>query len=220
VARDTPARVTRRAASPSSRELSRPRSSRSRAAGAAALVAALGAPATALADTSAWASVSGGVALHEGEPAPESTTDAAASGEDQVAPQLQADVGVGTTSAAPVIVGGLLRVSPTFGQHTDFALVARGATRGFQTGPFGVALEAGGYARADDEASVGFVGGAVLGGPLGVQLTVLAHVGTTDEYGGSALLGVDLLRLTLYREDVVDWWPNPLPPEHDVTAAR
>lgn len=177
--------------------------------------------APARADTTSWASVNGGVSLQQGDSvlldAPASGTDV---GEEQLAPQLQVDVGVGTTSAAPVIVGGLFRVSPAFGQHTDFALMARGATQGFQTGPIGVALEAGGYARADDEASVGFVGGAVLGGPLGVQLSVLAHVGTTDEYGGSVLLGVDLLRLTLFREDARSYWPNPLPPERDVTAAR
>lgn len=186
--------------------------------GVAALLAVIATSSAARADATGWASVSGGASLQQGESSTEASATAPTAAEDQLAPALQVDVGVGTTSDAPVIVGGLFRVSPAFGQHTDFALMARGATEGFQTGPIGLALEAGGYARADDEASVGFVGGAVLGGPLGLQLSVLAHVGTTDEYGGSALLGIDLLRLTLYREDALPYWPNPLPPERDVAG--
>jgi hypothetical protein len=186
---------------------------------AAALLALLGASSPAWADATGWASISGGAAIKQGEVVLDDGTPVA-SGDDggQVAPQLQFDAGVGTTPAAPFIFGGLFRISPTLGQRTDFAVMARAATHGFQTGPIGLALEAGGYARADDEASVGFVGGAVLGGPLGVQLTVLAHVGTTDEYGGAALLGLDLLRLTIYREDLLDYWPNPFPPERDVAG--
>ncbi len=185
----------------------------------AAVVALLTAPAMARADATGWASFSGGAAIKQGDVVLEDGTEVP-SGDDggQVAPQLQFDVGVGTTPSAPIIVGGLFRISPTLGQRTDFSVVARGATHGFQTGPIGLALEAGAYARADDEASVGFVGGAVLGGPLGLQLSVLASFGTTDEYGGAALLGIDLLRLTIYRQDLLDYWPNPLPPDRDVAG--
>lgn len=197
--------------------IGRPLSTSSRAGlGIAALLAVTASPASARADATGWASVNGGATLVGDEPVDEGSI-ALETGE-RIAPTLQVDVGVGTTSDAPIIVGGLFRVSPTFGEHTDFAVLARGATEGFQTGPFGVALEAGGYARADEEASVGFVGGAVLGGPLGVQLSLLAHVGTADDWGASALLGIDLLRLTLYREDALPYWPNPLPPERDVAA--
>jgi hypothetical protein len=208
-ARDTRRGVTRHPAPTSILRLLLP---------ACALAAVVATASPARADATGWASISGGAAIKQGDVVLDEGS--VPSGDDggQVAPQLQFDAGVGTTPSAPFIVGGLFRISPTLGQRTDFAVMARVATHGFQTGPFGLALEAGGYARADDEASVGFVGGAVLGGPLGVQLTVLASVGTTDEYGGAALLGLDLLRLTIYREDLLDYWPNPLPPERDVAG--
>lgn len=211
--RGTSARVTRRR--------SLPRAVAALAA-ASTLLVAVG---PALADSSAWVSVNGGVAVEAyGEPeagaAPveDGDEDPVATGDTIVRSQLQFDVGVGTTPSAPIIVGGLLRISPTIGEYTDFALLVRGATEGFHKGPIGVAVDLGAYARADDQGSVGFVGDAVLGGPLGLQLTLGGHVGSEDEKGVIALLGVDLLRMTLYRESLLDWWPSPSRPDQDVAA--
>jgi len=206
--RGTSARVTRRRSSP--------RALAALAAASTLLVVA----GPALADSSAWVSINGGVAI-EAQPAVEATTatsadQAATDGETIVRSQLQFDVGVGTTPAAPIIVGGLFRISPTLGEYTDFALLVRGATEGFQKGPFGIAIDLGAYARADDQASVGFVGDAVLGGPLGLQLTLGGRIGSEEEKGAFALFGVDLLRMTLYRESLIDWWPNPSRPDQDV----
>ena len=145
------------------------------------------------------------------QPAVDATTGVAPDGE--LRSQLSFDTGVGTSPAAPFIVGGIFRVAPTLGEHTDFSWSARVATRGFQTGPIGVALDVGMYARAGDVASIGLVGGPILGGPLGLQLAVMGHLGSEEEKGASALLGIDLLRLTMYRESLLDWWPNPLRPD-------
>ncbi len=193
-----------------------------RAIAALASLAALVAVASpAAADSSAWVSVNGGVTVEgkEVDDVSETTTsaddDPLAHGETVVRSQLQFDVGVGTTPANPIIVGGLFRISPTIGEHTDFSLLLRGATEGFQTGPFGVAIDVGPYARADDEASVGLTGDAVLGGPMGLQLTLGGHFGSEGERGAMALLGVDMLRLTAFRESLLDWWPNPSRPDQD-----
>lgn len=186
----------------------------------ASIAAVLAAISPARADSSAWVSVNGGVSI-EGQPAPDADEsvapgeDESVGGETLVRSQLQFDVGVGTTPKNPVIFGGLFRVSPTLGEHTDFALLLRGATEGFQSGPFGVAIDLGPYARAADQASVGFTGDAVIGGPLGLQLTLGGHFGSEEEKGATALLGVDLLRLTTYRESLLDWWPNPSRPDQD-----
>jgi len=123
------------------------------------------------------------------------------------------DAGVGTSPDGAFILGGLFRLTPVFQQGVDLALVTRAATRGFQTGPFGVALDVGAYARPWGPGSLGFQGGLVLGGPLGLQLSGQGMVGTEDALSFGAFLGVDFLRLVLFREDLTDWWTNPLPPQ-------
>jgi hypothetical protein len=163
------------------------------------------------ADATGWASASGGVAYL----APAASIPDADGEREELRSQLAFDVGVGTSPASPIIVGGLFRVSPTIGELTDFSWVLRGANRTFQSGPIGIALDVGFYARADEEASIGLVGGPIVGGPLGLQLAIQGHLGSEDELGASALLGVDLLRLTMYREDLLEWWPNPAIPDKD-----
>lgn len=123
------------------------------------------------------------------------------------------DAGVGTSPDGAFILGGLFRLSPVFEQGVDVALVTRAATRGFQTGPFGLALDLGGYARHWGPGSLGFQGGLVLGGPLGLQLSAQGMVGTEDALSFGGFLGVDFLRLVLFREDLTNWWTNPLPPQ-------
>ncbi len=133
---------------------------------------------------------------------------------------LTIDGGVGTSPTKPFIFGGLFRVSPIIGAGTDLSLSLRGAMRSFQTGPFGIAVDAGAYLRTfgpDHVGSpapwalptVGFVGGVVLGGPLGTQLSLMGSGGQHSSFGVSASLGIDFLRLTRYRQSLLDRGPNP-----------
>lgn len=124
---------------------------------------------------------------------------------------LSLDVGVGTTPDASFIFGGLVRATPILGHGIDLATLARVATRGFQAGQFGLALDAGGYARLWGERSVGAAGALTLGAPLGISLSLQASVGTNDAMAFGAIAGIDLLRLTVYRQSGLRVWPNPLP---------
>jgi hypothetical protein len=103
------------------------------------------------------------------------------------------------------------------------SLSLRGCTRGFQVGDWGFAVDAGAYLRTfgpDPLPTTGFVGGVVLGGPLGTQLSVMSHYGMHDAFGVSASLGIDLLRLTVYRESLLQWWPNPMSPKARTASAQ
>lgn len=163
---------------------------------------AIGAPVRA--DTSAWVFAGGG-GLGWKQTRDGSDNSFRASG------ALAFDVGVGTSPDAPFIVGGLFRVEPILGSGTDLALVARVATHGFQAGDFGLALDAGGYARFWGDTSQGFAGGLTLGAPLGLQISLQTMVGTHKAVAFGAVAGVDLLRLTVYRQTFLEHWQNPSP---------
>jgi len=122
---------------------------------------------------------------------------------------MQIDCGVGTDAIGPVILGGLFRVQPVFEHGADLALLARVATTGFQTSYIGVAFDAGLYQRWWGYESTGFLGEAVLGGPLGLQLSAMGTVGSNSTWGFGTALGIDLARLTVHRDHLLDWWPNP-----------
>jgi len=157
---------------------------------------------SARADASSWAFVGGGpIAWKQGA----STPDYAVSG------AMQIDVGVGTTPDGPFIVGGLFRLMPIFGSGADMGLLVRGATKGFQAGGFGVALDAGAYARFWGTGSGGFQGGLTIGAPLGFTLSLLGSVGSDSARSFGAVAGIDFLRLTVYRQSMLEAWPNPLP---------
>ncbi len=164
------------------------------------------------AEASAWASISAGAVGFK-----QSTTDFVFKS------TLAIDGGVGTSPKKPFIFGGLFRIAPIIGAGTDLSFSLRGAMRSFQTGPFGIAVDAGVYIRTfgppHDGApqpwslpTTGFVGGVILGGPLGTQLSILGSGGMHSSFGVSATLGIDLLRLTVYRQSLLDWWPNPSSP--------
>jgi hypothetical protein len=152
------------------------------------------------ADSSAWMFVGGG--LVSGKMYAE---DMSSSG------SMSFDIGVGTSPDGVVVLGGLFKIVPVFGSGTDFALTLRGATRGFQAGDFGLAIDAGGYARYWNGGSVGGTGAVVLGAPLGLQLSLQGLVGSNDALGFGAIAGIDFLRLTTQRQTLLDWWPNPSP---------
>jgi hypothetical protein len=125
------------------------------------------------------------------------------------------DVGIGTTPNAPFIVGGLFRLQPIWNGGADVSLMLRGATHGFQAGSFGIALDAGVYERPWWTGSRGFAGDLTLGAPFGLQLTVGGQVGSDSSLGIMAFAGIDLLRLTLYRQVGLGVWPNPSSPHQD-----
>jgi len=161
------------------------------------------------ADTSAWMFAgAGALGVRPAKPCPEPKCDPASFSATSAA---TFDMGIGTTPDAPVIIGGLLRVQPLFGNWTDFAILARAATHGFQAGAFGLAVDAGVFARFWGEKSAGFMGELTVGAPLGIQLSIEAMVGTKSTLGFGAVAGIDLLRLTLYRQTMLDHWQNPSP---------
>jgi hypothetical protein len=127
---------------------------------------------------------------------------------------LAFDIGIGTTPNAPLIVGGLFRLQPIFnnqGGGADLSFMMRVASHGFQAGDFGVALDAGFYGRPWWTTSVGLTGEVTLGAPFGLQLSVGGQYGTDQAIGITAVAGIDLLRLTIYRQVALDNWSNPSP---------
>lgn len=168
---------------------------------AAALAAGTLAPSSASAQVTGWTHVSGGVMGWQG----------GEEGELTVSPIMTIDAGVGSSSDDPFVFGGLFRVQPVFGQGADLALLARGATRGFQTDWVGFAIDLGGYQRVWGNHSTGFLGQATLGLPLGFQLAGFGSVGSHDTFGFGGTLGIDFGRLVVYREHLLEWWPNRQP---------
>ncbi len=152
------------------------------------------------AEVSSWSSVGGGA----------SWLSAHGSGY-KLKPTMQLDMGVGSSPSKPAIVGGILRTTTYFGEGTDLTLAAREATRGFVTGDWGLALDAGGYARWWGDNSFGPTGTLHLGMPFGFTLSVQGAVGSNDQRVFGAMFGIDLLRLTVYRLGGENLWVNPRP---------
>lgn len=155
---------------------------------------------SARADVSSWAFVGGGVTqLHqEGL----STRGAGA---------MRIQFGVGSSPANPLVLGGLFSLEPNFGYGSDLALLLRGATRGYVNGNFGVALDVGPYERFWGQHSEGGAGTLWLGMPWGIGLGLGGSLGSHEERGISAILGLDFARLTVYRNSGTSWFPNPFP---------
>jgi hypothetical protein len=164
--------------------------------------AALAVASPALADASAWVFVGGGVLGWKQAEYPTVNTSGS----------MVFDVGAGTSPTGRFIFGGLFRIQPVFEYGVDLALLTRFCTRGFQVGDWGFAIDAGGFARPWGVQSIGFSGSASLGTPLGFQLTLLTEIGTDKAYSFGAVAGIDLLRLTVYRQTLLKWWQNPSPP--------
>jgi hypothetical protein len=129
------------------------------------------------------------------------------------------DAGVGTSPDARLIVGGLFRLQPIFPTRgidlpksgVDLSLLTRFASHGFQAGDWGVALDVGGFARPWGYRSIGFAGSVSVGMPLGVTLMLQTEVGTDHAISLGAVAGIDLLRLTIYRQTLLNWWQNLSP---------
>lgn len=153
------------------------------------------------ADAAAWFHSGGGVLAFKDAP----DTDL------ELAPSLTFDLGLGTSTQNDFIFGGYFRVMPLIGEGADLALMTRLANQGFQKGWIGFAVDLGAYQRFWGVGSTGFMGQAVLGGPFGLQLAALGMVGTNSNWGVGGTLGIDLVRLVIDREHLLDWWSNPRP---------
>lgn len=167
------------------------------------LAASFGFAVTALApvvhaDPSSWFSLAGGAS---------SWTE---NGERRFPGAFQMDLGLGSSPASPLVVGGVFKTLTFFGRGTDLALTLRTATGGYVRGDFGVAVDIGGYERFWEVGSQGFLGALVLGAPYGLQLTAMTEQGTNDVRAYTATVGIDFLRLTVYRNVSGGYWPNPM----------
>jgi len=129
----------------------------------------------------------------------------------QLEPTMQLDLGIGTPPSGDVVIGVLGRTSTYFGRGTDLGLALRGATGGFARGDWGVALDAGMYKRWWNMESSGPLASLQLGAPYGIQLSLNSSFGNDDHRTFGAILGIDFLRLTVFRLGGEQWWPNPRP---------
>lgn len=170
-------------------------------------VAVLTTASSARADTSAWAFFGGGAMAWKQSENPSL----------QPAGTMIIDGGIGSSPDGRIIIGGLFRFQPVFNFNAynvgvDLSILARVATHGFQTGDWGFAVDAGGFARPWGSESVGFAGSISLGMPLGITLMATTQYGTDGAMSFGAVAGIDLLRLTLYRQTLLKWWQNPSSP--------
>ncbi|HXK16845.1 MAG TPA: hypothetical protein VNG33_03490 [Polyangiaceae bacterium] len=165
-----------------------------------ALVAALCSAQRARADVSSWVYVGGGASSLKQKDL-----------KLRLDPSLAIETGLGTPATHPLVVGGMFKLKALFGDGADLALALRVASRGFVTGQFGLALDAGPYQRFWGAGSSGGEAALVLGAPWGITLSAGGSMGTNAarEYG--ATLGLDFARLTVYRLSGENWFPNPHP---------
>ncbi|HEU4409012.1 MAG TPA: hypothetical protein VFS43_27375 [Polyangiaceae bacterium] len=184
---------------------------RPRALGALAAFAATAASAApARADVSSWLSLGFGAASLEGggrEQQPLRFT-------------LPVDLGMGSPPSGAVMVGVGTRVIPYFGDGTAAAAYARAATQGYVVGSWGAAVDAGGFTRLSGEGGPGFIASVNLGVPWGVIVTGSYALGDGGERVASCTVGVDLLRLTVYRLSGEAAWLNPKPAWRPEPAAE
>ena len=152
------------------------------------------------ADVSSWAYVGGGFTSFKQHKL-ELKTD----------PTLAIETGLGTAPQHPLVLGGMFKLQALFGDGADLGLSLRLASRGFVTGRFGLAIDAGPYQRFWGEGSSGGQASLVLGAPWGITLSVGGGIGTNEARHYGATLGVDFARLTVYRLAGENWFPNPHP---------
>ncbi|HKY40480.1 MAG TPA: hypothetical protein VJN18_31315 [Polyangiaceae bacterium] len=156
--------------------------------------------APARADVSSWAYVGGGASQIEQRGL-----------ERHIDTTLSLETGLGTSPHRAVVFGGMFKLLALFDNGADLGLSARLASRGFVTGRFGLALDAGPYQRLWGDGSTGGQAALVLGAPWGLMLSLGGGYGTNDARQIGASLGFDFARLTVYRLSGENWLPNPHP---------
>lgn len=130
--------------------------------------------------------------------------------------------GLGTDPSHPWIGGGLLKLDILYGSGTDLSLTGRLANQSFVNGGFGFAFDLGPTARFwGTESRYGAAGTLVLGAPWGLQVELGTSQGQVGLESYSALLAIDLARLTVYRRTGSSYFRNPFPayrPEGDARS--
>jgi len=162
------------------------------------------------ADVSSWLSFGGGYGIARSESKNAFDRGTAAS----------FAIGVGTSPNASVVVGGMLRSTTYFTLGTDLGVAARVASGGFARGQWGLALDIGPkwrtWSGGADYGRFPLGGMIFLGAPWGVQLGIGGDfMNLRDDAGArglTAVLEIDLLRLTVMRKGATDrYWENPSP---------
>lgn len=121
---------------------------------------------------------------------------------------LDLHTGMGTTPSAPISVGGVFKMPIHFGGGVDLGLAGRLATRGYNQGDFGLAVDLGAYQRWWGGDSTGYSGALVLGAPLGLTLSAGGLSGSHDTRELTLSIGIDFARLTAHRSTGTGWWQN------------
>jgi len=163
---------------------------------------------SARADVTSWLGVGGGTAVER-----DSVTRAS-----HAAGTVTYSIGVGSTPASSLVVGGIIRGTTLVDRGTDLGLAARVCTGGFARGDWGLAIDAGVLWRSWlSDYGEWPVQALVTGGtPWGLQVVLgsdFASVsGGTPAAGFYAALEIDLLRFTVMRQGSSErWWYNPDP---------
>ena len=176
----------------------------------ASSLAAIAVASPARAEASAWVFVGGGGMLWK------QSQDASYN----PAGTMVIDAGAGSSPDGRVIIGGIFRFQPVFpAGGVDMSVLARICTHGFQAGDWGLAVDVGGFGRYWGNQSIGFSGSASLGMPLGFTLMAQTELGIDHAFSFSVTGGVDLLRLTIYRQTLLQWWQNPSPAYRNAPTA-
>jgi hypothetical protein len=131
--------------------------------------------------------------------------------EKRLDPTISIETGLGTPPTHALVLGGMFKLHSYLGDGADLGLSLRLATRGFVTGGFGLALDAGPYQRFWGEGSTGGQAALVLGAPWGITLSLGGGLGSENARQFGATLGLDFARLTVYRLSGESWFPNPRP---------
>lgn len=132
-------------------------------------------------------------------------------GEGSDYPAVLVDVGLGTSPAAPLVIGGVLHGSGHIGFGSDWGGALRLTTGGYSRGHWGLGLDVGAQYRFGERP--GAVGSTrlLLGGPWGLGVSAGAAYGPEDVATFTVVLGVDFARLTVHRTSGTNWLPNPHP---------
>lgn len=126
-------------------------------------------------------------------------------------PALALDLGMGSSPAGLLSVGGLAGLRTRFGDGSDFALSVRTATRGYVRADFGAALDLGGYVGQGSAGAPGLTATLSLGAPYAITANLVGSAGQDGARGLAIVVGLDLARFTVHRSTGLGWWVNPLP---------
>lgn len=157
-------------------------------------------PSSAQAEVTSWLSIGGGASRVE-----------LAGGSSPLRFQLPTNIGVGLQPSLPIIVGVGVKLHPYFGEGVDYGAYLRAATQGYALGGFGVALDGGGYLRSFDNEASGLMGILNLGIPWGGVISLNYSRSSEGQQTIGATVGIDFLRLTVYRLSGEQQWPNARP---------